>query len=98
MLIHCESAGLFVFVFENLTGLINVLILTSDKTAENHDSSVFLWHILVLKLRGKLELQQPAYVIAMWDQSCVCDLHYSSPQGWILNPLSKAIFLLLIIC
>ena len=25
-----------------------------------------------------------------WDPSCVCDLHHSSRQCWILNPLSKA--------
>ena len=24
------------------------------------------------------------------DPSCVCDLHHSSQQHWILNPLSKA--------
>ena len=39
----------------------------------------------------KLELQLPAYatVVAMPDPSCVCDLHHSSPQCQILNPLSK---------
>ena len=26
----------------------------------------------------------------MWDPSCICDLHHSSQQCWILNPLSKA--------
>ena len=25
-----------------------------------------------------------------WDLSRVCDLHYSSQQYWILNPLSEA--------
>ena len=27
---------------------------------------------------------------ATQDLSCICDLHYSSWQCWILNPLSKA--------
>ena len=42
--------------------------------------------------RVKLELQLPAYATAtaMWDPSCVCDLHHSSWQRWILNPLSRA--------
>ena len=38
------------------------------------------------------ELQLPAYTTAtaMWDLSRVCDLHYSSRQHQILNPLSEA--------
>ena len=40
----------------------------------------------------KLELQLLAYTIAtaMSDPSCICDLHHSSGQHRILNPLSKA--------
>ena len=36
--------------------------------------------------------QLPAYIIAtpMPDPSCICDLHHSSLQRRILNPLSKA--------
>ena len=46
----------------------------------------------VLKLGVKLELQLPAYTTAtaMQAQSHVCDLHHSSWQRWILNPLSEA--------
>ena len=38
------------------------------------------------------ELQLLAYTtaIAQWDPSCAYDLHHSSWQHWILNPLSKA--------
>ena len=38
------------------------------------------------------ELQLPAYttVTARPDPSRVCDLHHSSQQPWILNPLSEA--------
>ena len=38
------------------------------------------------------ELQLPAYTTAtaMWDPSHVCNLHHSSQQRRILNPLSKA--------
>ena len=31
-----------------------------------------------------------ATATATWDPSCVCDLHHSSRQCWILNPLSEA--------
>ena len=41
---------------------------------------------------GQLELQLPACTTAtaMWDPSRICDLHHSSWQRRILNPLSKA--------
>ena len=40
----------------------------------------------------KLGLQLPAYTTATatWDLSCVCGLHHSLWQCWILNPLSEA--------
>ena len=45
-------------------------------------------------LRLGLELQLPAYTIAtataMPDPSHICDLHRSSWQYWVLDPLSKA--------
>ena len=51
-----------------------------------------LWHIEVHRLGVELELQLPAYATAraMPDPSCVCDLHHSSQQRLILNPLSEA--------
>ena len=44
------------------------------------------------RLGVKLELQLPAYVTvtAMLDLSCIWDLHHSSAQRQILNPLSEA--------
>ena len=44
------------------------------------------------RLRVKSELELPAYATAtaMPDPSRICDLHHSSQQCWILNPLSKA--------
>ena len=50
------------------------------------------WHMQVPRLGLELELQLLAYVTvtAMEDQSCVFDLHHSSQQCWILNPLSEA--------
>ena len=44
------------------------------------------------RLGVKSELQLPAYITATAtrDPSCVCDLHHSSWQRRILNPLSKA--------
>ena len=46
----------------------------------------------VPRLEVKLELQLLANITATatWDLSCVCELHYSSQQGQILNPLSRA--------
>ena len=51
-----------------------------------------LQHMEVPRLWVKLELQLLAYTTAMttWDPSCTCDLHHSSRQCQILNPLSKA--------
>ena len=46
----------------------------------------------VPRLGVKSELQLPAYTTATatQDLSCVCDLHHSSRQRWILDPLSEA--------
>ena len=44
------------------------------------------------RLGVKLELQLPAYTraTAIWEPSCICDLHHSSSQCRILNPLREA--------
>ena len=44
------------------------------------------------RLGVKSEVQPPAYATAtaMQNPSCICDLHNSSWQHWILNPLSRA--------
>ena len=46
----------------------------------------------VPRLGFESELQLPAYptATATRDPSCVCDLHHSSRQRRILNPLSEA--------
>ena len=51
-----------------------------------------LCHSEVSRLGGRSELQLPVYTTgaAMWDLSHTCNLHHSSWQCWILNPLSKA--------
>ena len=51
-----------------------------------------LWHMEVPELGIKLELQLQAYTTAreMWALNHVCDLHHSSWQHQILNPLSEA--------
>ena len=49
-------------------------------------------HMEVPRLGVELELELPAYTTttAMSDPSLLCDLHHSSRQRQILNPLSKA--------
>ena len=53
-----------------------------------------LWHMEVPRLGVKLELELQllayAVAIAMWDPSCMCDLHHSLWQCCVLNLLSKA--------
>ena len=50
------------------------------------------WHVEVLRLGVQSKLQLPAYAraTAMPDPSLNCDLHHSSWQRWILNPLREA--------
>ena len=50
------------------------------------------WHMEVSRLGVELELYPPACTTttATRDLSFVCDIHQSSQQHWILNPLSKA--------
>ena len=50
------------------------------------------WHAEVPKVGVQSDLRLLAYTtaIATWDLSRVCDLHHSSRQRQILNPLSKA--------
>ena len=49
-------------------------------------------HMEVPRLDAESELQLPAYttVTTMPDLSRICNLHHSSRQCWILNPLSEA--------
>ena len=51
-----------------------------------------LQHMEVPRLGVELELQLPAYTTAtaMQDPSIICNLHHSSQQRWVLNPLSEA--------
>ena len=51
-----------------------------------------LWNTEVPRLGAELELQlqPPTITTAMPDPSQVCNLHHSSHQCWILNPLSEA--------
>ena len=44
----------------------------------------------VPRLGVESELKLLTYTTAMWDLSCICNLHHSSWQRQIFNPLSKA--------
>ena len=52
-----------------------------------------LWHMEVPRLGVELQLQLPAYTTATaaQDPSHICDLHHSSGQHQILNPLRDGI-------
>ena len=84
----------------NETVLIPALL---EFTAQWTDSFIYLfiyfcflgpppWHMEVPWLGVESELQLPAYTTAtaMWNPSCICDLHHSSQQHQVFNPLSKA--------
>ena len=49
------------------------------------------WHMEAPRLETEMELQLQAYAtaIATWDPSLICNLHHSSQQCRILNPLSE---------
>ena len=47
-------------------------------------------HIEIPRLGVQSELPAYATATAPWDVSCVWDLHHSTWQRWILNPLSEA--------
>ena len=56
---------------------------------------LFGWHLRpmeVPRLGVYSELQRPAYTTATatGDPSCICNLHCSSQQCWILNPRNQA--------
>ena len=50
-----------------------------------------LWNMEAPRLGVKSELRLPAYATATstWETKSICNLHHSSGQCWILNPLSK---------
>ena len=52
----------------------------------------FLWHMEVPRLwvESRLQLLATVMATATWDPGLVCDLHHSSQQCKILNPLSGA--------
>ena len=49
-----------------------------------------IWRFPVSRIGVKSELQPLVYATAMQDLSCLCDLHHSSWQHWMLKPLSEA--------
>ena len=48
-----------------------------------------LWHMEVPRLGAESELQMLAYITATRDLSHVCNLHHSSLQCWIPDPLRE---------
>ena len=53
---------------------------------------MYLWHKEVARLGVELKLQPLAFTraTATRDLSHICNLHYSSWQHWIFNPLGEA--------
>ena len=70
------------------------------KTASGREGIFFFFfflraapvHVEVPRIGVERKLQLPAYTAAtaMPDPTCVCDLHHSSRQPRILNPLIRA--------
>ena len=91
-------------VFINMTSLLQETLAKKDKSYKylmghwRNFSTVLKWtsnfllYMEVPRLGVELELQLPAYATATAtpDPSCICDLHRSSWQCWIPDPLSKA--------
>ena len=54
----------------------------------------FLWphpqHKFPLEVKSEQKLLAYTTATATQDLSCICDLHHSSQQHWILNPLCEA--------
>ena len=75
-----------------LKWLLHVLISDTTLTSISFFFCLHLQHMEFPRLGVESELQLLAYAIATAtpDPSCVCDLHHSSWQHWILNLLSKA--------
>ena len=81
----------------SLYGLLHSLSMIISRTINVANGIIlvggpYLQHVEVPRLGVKLKLQLPVYTTttAMQDPSYVCNLHYSSWQWWILNPLRKA--------
>ena len=55
------------------------------------DTDIFFFIQLHLWLESELPLQAYATPTATPDSSCICDLHCSLQQRWILNPLKPGI-------
>ena len=55
-----------------------------------------MWHMEVPRLgvKSKLQLLACTTATAVWDLSCICDLHHSSWQCWTPDPLRKAYILM----
>ena len=77
---------------------INKLIHVTEQNGHNFlitygifFSRLHLQHLEVPGLGAESELQLSAYTTAtaMWDPSCICDLHHSLQQCQTLNPLSN---------
>ena len=95
LIVLCYSAGVKI---NKYFFLINVLLVCMCISYKFLRSLLFFFlfrahsrHMEVPGLGVELELY-PAYTTAtaMPGPSCICDLHHSSPQHRILNPLSEA--------
>ena len=75
-----------------ITETKELMIFLSFFWSFSHFLGLLPWRMEVPRLGVESELSLPAYsrATAMGDPSCICDLHHSSLQRRILNPLNKA--------
>ena len=85
------------YLVESLLSFGGRVVISRNGIAKDICTFVFLFRAAPMAygnslLRLELELQLPAYTTAtaMQDLSWICNLHHSSQQHQILNPLNKA--------
>ena len=84
--------SLYYYTMPYYTILYSILILKSIFFFFSFFLGLHTQHMEVPKLGVELKRQLPTYTTAtaLWNPSCICNLHHSSWQCWIPDPLSGA--------
>ena len=74
----------------NLVKHIVVNLKTYYYSFSSYNCTWSMWKFPRVGVESELQLPTFATATTTSDPSCICDLHHSSQQYWILNPLSEA--------